>query len=234
MAVLRDQGEILYEQGETLLVLIGEYGYSTRGLYGRLEDREDLLEPLKGRRVFFPSMAEGVEGSAFCQRAYTLIVSLDGEILHINRFHDTSWAPVESRCTRNLMAEINPGLTLDLHEHGRSGFWFSARHQQNEEDEKWEQRMADAIIQAVTDSGAELMPEEYLPGSFFTKQQASVYWLVPAERGEGLNLADYAASRYGPAFTIETGMPGGSFGDRVRTSMLAAKTAVKVFEERYR
>ena len=144
---------------------------------------------------------------------------------HINRFHDTAWAPVEPRCTRILMAEINPGLTLDLHEFGGSAFWFSARHQQNDDDETWEQRMADAIIQAVAASGAELMPEDYLPGSFFSKQERSVYWLNAKERGEGLNLADFAANRYGPAFTIETGMQGG-FQRRVENSMLAARTAV--------
>ena len=218
-SALREYGEVVYEDGETLLVVIGEYGYSTHGLYGKLKDGADLLEPLRGRRIFFPSRPEGIEGTAPCQRAYTLIVSLDREVLHINRFHDTPWAPVEPRCTRNLMAEINPGLTLDLHEFGGSAFWFSARHQRNDDDQTWEQRMADAMVKAVASSGAELMPDDYLPGSFFTKQERSVYWLNAQERGEGLNLADFAANRYGPAFTIETGMKGG-FQQRVETSML--------------
>ena len=231
-AILRERGEVVYEEGETLLVIIGEYGYSTRGLYGRLKDKAHLLAPLKGRRIFFPSRAEGVEGTLPCQRAYTLIVSPEGKVLHINRFHDTPWAPVESRCTRNLMAEIHPGLTLDLHEHGGAGFWFSARHQRNDDDEKWEQRIANEIIQAVAGSGAELMPEDYLPGSFFTTGQRSVYWLNPQKRGEGLNLADFAASKYGPSFTIETGMRS-RFQHRVCTAMLAVQTAVKVFEERH-
>jgi len=231
-AILREHGEVVYEENKMLLVIIGEYGYSTHGLYGRLRNSADLLEPLKGRRIFFPSRSEGVEGTLPCQRAYTLIVTPEGEVLHINRFHDTLWAPVESRCTRNLMAKIHPGLTLDLHEHGGTGFWFSARHQQNDDDEKCEQRMADEMIKAVTEAGVELMPEEYLPGSFFTKGQRSVYWLNPQERGEGLNLADFAASKYGPSFTIETGMRG-SFQHRVGNAMLAAQTAVKVFEERH-
>lgn len=230
--LLRERGEVVYEEGETLLVIIGEYGYSTHGLLGKLDDRRDLLEPLIGRRIFFPSRSNDIEGTAPLQRAYTLIVAPDGEVLHINRFHDTSWAPAEPRCTRDLMAEINPGLTLDLHEFGGSAFWFSARHQRNEDDEHWEQRMADKMIKAVTEAGVERMPEDYLPGSFFTKQEPSVYWLNAQERGEGLNLADFAANRYGPAFTIETGMKG-TFQHRVETSMLAATAAVRVFEERY-
>ena len=232
-SVLREHGEVVFEDGETLLVVIGEYGYATHGLLGKLVDCGDLLTPLKGRRVFFPSRSDGIEGTAPLQRAYTLIVNPDGEVLHINRFHDTPWAPVEPRCTRDLMAEINPGLTLDLHEFGGSAFWFSARRQQNDDDQTWEQRMADAMIKAIAEAGVDRMPEDYLPGSFFTKQEPSVYWLDAQERGEGLNLADFAANRYGPAFTIETGMRG-RFQQRVENSMLAATTAVRVFEERYR
>lgn len=231
-AVLKAHGEILYEEGDTLLVRIGEYGYATRGLYNRFKVGEPFLESLRGRRIFFPSRAEGIEGTAFCQRAYTLIVSPEGEILHINRFHDTPWAPVESDCTRRLMARINPGLTLDLHEHGGDAFWFSARHQKNDENEQWEHRMADAMIQAVARSGAALVSEDYLPGSFFEKGDRGVFWLIAQQRGEGLNLADFAASEYGPSFTIETGMKSG-LENRVRTSTLAAQTAIQIFEQRY-
>ncbi|MDA0745545.1 MAG: hypothetical protein O2954_03445 [bacterium] len=231
-AVLRKHGEVLYEKDDVLLVAIGEYGYATHGLLGRFEKGADFLEPLKGRRIFFPSRTNDIEGTAPCQRAYTLIVDPEGEVLHINRFHDTAWAPIEPLCTRRLMAQIQPGLTLDLHEHGGDTFWFSARHQRNEEDEMWEKRMASAIVRKVAESGAKLAGEEYLPGSFFEKGEQGEYWLVAQKRGEGLNLADYAASAYGPAFTIETGMLCG-FQDRVDTSVLAAKTAISVFEERY-
>jgi hypothetical protein len=231
-AILREHGEVLYEADDTLVVIRGEYGYATRGLYGRFGTGEVFLEPLKGRRIFFPSRAQGIEGTAPCQRAYTLIVSPDGDVLHLNRFHDTPWAPVEVRCTRRLMADIQPGLTLDLHEYGGDAFWFSARHQRHDDDEKWEGRMADEMISAVAHSGAKLAPEDYLPGSFFTKGERGVFWLHAQQRGEGLNLADFAASRYGPAFTIETGMQQ-RFQHRVRTAMLAAQTAVTVFEQRY-
>ncbi|MYF72822.1 MAG: hypothetical protein F4175_05385 [Gemmatimonadetes bacterium] len=114
--ILRAHGVVLYEEGETIIAIIGEYGYSTEGIFGKFETGVDFLKPLFGRRIFFPSRAEGIEGTALCQRAYTLIVSPEGEVLHINRFHDTAWSPVEPRCTRNLMAKIQPGLTLDLHE----------------------------------------------------------------------------------------------------------------------
>ncbi len=232
--ILKAEGEVLYEEGDTLLAIIGEYGYSTTGLLGKFEKGVDFLEPLLGRRIFYPSGEDGIEGTAHCQRAYSLIVTPDGEILHINRFHDTAWAPVEPKCTRDLMAKIKPGLTLDLHEYGGDGFWFSARHQQTEADEEWEVRMADAMISAVKASGANIAPEGYLPGSFFETTEPGVFWLIAQERGEGLNLADYGASKYGPAFTIETGMTmKGGFRERVETSMTAAKAAIATFEERH-
>lgn len=244
--ILRD-GEVLFEEEDLTLSLIGEYGYASARpgsgrscpqyfFYQRLQrlasEQPEVLEPLRGRRVWMTPGQTGVAGTGDFGRAYTLIISLEGEILHINRFHDTAWAPVEARVTRDLMAQIHPGLTLDLHEHGGDGFWFSARHQGNDDDERWEQHMADAMIAAVTDSGAALMPDDYLPGSFFTKSQNSVYWLDPRKRGEGFNLSDFGALHYGPAFTVETGMTTG-FDNRVRSSILAAQTAIGVFEKRH-
>ena len=57
--------------------------------------------------------------------------------------------------------------------------------------------------------------------------------LFAKERGEGLNLADFGAAKYGPAFTIETTTKR-PYDDRVKTSMLAVQTAVRVFEEQHR
>ncbi|MBT4981283.1 MAG: hypothetical protein HOL51_19540 [Gemmatimonadetes bacterium] len=229
---LREHGEVLYEKDDTVVAIIGEYGYSTHNLYYDLKGDEPWLEALKGRRLYFPNRDPGIEGTDFLQRAYALIVDPTGEVLHINRFHDTPWAPVESRCTRDLMATINPGLTLDLHEHGGDSFWFSARHQQNDDDQQWEENMADAMITAVAASGAALAPEEYLPGSFFTRGPRGVYWLNAGQRGEGLNLVDFAARTYGPSFTIETGMKL-PFAERVATCKLVVKKAVEVFAQRY-
>lgn len=229
---LASHGEVLYQEDDVLLVLIGEYGYATHGLYERFDKGADFLEALKGRRIFFPARDDGIEGTAPLQRAYSLIVTPDGEVLHINRFHDTPWAPVESRCTRDLMARIRPGLTLDLHEYGGDAFWFSARHQRQEEDEKWEKRLADAMLDAVRQSGAPMVAADYMHRSFFEKDPEGVLWLLANNRGEGLNLSDFAADRYGLAFTIETAMQL-PFDDRVETSVLAAQTAVATFEQRY-
>ena len=222
--LLKKHGEVLYEEDDTVVALIGEYGYATGNLYNHRVG--DWIEALKGRRLYFAASNPGVE------RAYTLVIDPTGEVLHLNRFHDTPWAPVESRCTRDLMATIQPGLTLDLHEHGGDFFWFSARHQRTPSDQQWEEALASEMIAAVAASGAPLAPSDYLPGSFFTTGPHSVFWLNPQQRGEGLNLADFAAKTYGLAFTIETGMAL-PFAERVHTAKIVAQKAVEVFDRRH-
>jgi hypothetical protein len=155
------------------------------------------------------------------------------QILHLNRFHDTRWAPAEVQCVRGLMAEVQPGLTFDLHEHDHGPhFWMSARKQKTDEDEIWERRMATQAARAVAASGAELAAENYSPGTFFEKLERGVFWLDAGKRGEGLNLVDFAAAKYGCGFTIETGMQC-PFAERVRQHLLVVQTAVSIFEQRF-
>ncbi|MDA0836903.1 MAG: hypothetical protein O3B01_12795 [Planctomycetota bacterium] len=231
--VLREHGDVVLENDKDFVARIGEYGYSLHGLHGRFQAGEDFLKPLRGKRVFFPSLTDDIEGTEPFTRAYTLIVTPEGEVLHINRFHDTEWGPVESQCVRNLMAEIHPGLTLDLHEYDGDRFWLSARSQRTREDDEWEEKIARATVGAALEAGASLPDNDYLPDTFFTKLENGAYRLNAGIRGEGLNLTDFAAEKYGLAFTIETGMKC-SFEHRVKISTLAAKTAVKLFEERHR
>ena len=232
-SLLREKGEVLYDSDSRLLVLIGEYGYANASFYRKVPKGAPFLEPLKGRRIYFPSKYTDAPGAAPLERAYTQIVTPDGEVLHLNRFHTTRWAPVEVRCVRRLMAEIQPRLTFDLHEYGGDDFWMSARRQQTDEDEVWELRMAREAARAVAATGVSFPDDDYSPGSFFDKLEPGVFWLDPKQRGEGLNLVDFAARKFGPAFTIETGMQQNS-DDRLKMHKTVVKTAVKVFEDRYR
>ena len=230
--LLREKGEVIYDAGGLLLVQIGEYGYANRMLYRRVERGAKYLEPLRGRRIYFPSRNFDEPGAAPLERAYMQVVTPESEVLHMNRFHDTPWAPVEVQCTRRLMAEIDPKLTFDLHEYGGDDFWMSARRQRNDEDEGWELRMAAVGAKAVKDAGATFPDEDYLPGSFFKKLEPGVFWLNAQERGEGLNLVDFAARKYGPGFTIETGMRQ-KFARRVMLQKTVVQAVVAEFEKRY-
>jgi hypothetical protein len=89
------------------------------------------------------------------------------------------------------------------------------------------------MIKAIAASGTKLAEDDYSPGSFFSKLERGVYWLDPGKRGEGLNLADFAAQRFGPAFTVETGMRQ-PFASRVQQHLQSVAAAVKLLEERHR
>ena len=95
--------------------------------------------------------------------------------------------------------------------------------------------MAQAVSEAVSASGVPLHKTRTGNGggkSFFHHLGPGVFWLDAGQRGEGLNLADYGADRYGNAFTVETGMflP---FESRVATAKLVEQTLLDVFASRY-
>ena len=230
--LLREKGQVLYAAGGLLLVLIGEYGYENRMLYGEIEKGANFLDPLRGRRIYFPSRAVDQPGAAPPERAYMQVVTPDAEVLHMNRFHDTPWAPVEVQCTRQLMARIDPRLTLDLNEYNGDDSWMSARRQRNDEDERWERRLASAGTKALGVSGATFPDGGYLPGSFFKNLEPGVFWLNAQERGEGVNLVDFAARNFGPGFTVETGMRQ-AFARRVMLQKTVVQGVVAEFEKRY-
>jgi hypothetical protein len=264
-AILRSAGEVLFDENDMVLSLIGEYGYASSRpapericpqwfFYRRLRELEkaqpEVVAPLQGRRIYMTPGQEEVQGSGNFGRAYTLIVSPDGEVLHLNRFHDTAWAPVEARCARQLMAEIRPAISFDVHESQmmEDRYWLSARHQQDAENEAWAQRIARTTIQAIADGGGKLAADQdvvvlstpwgvegraTLEDTWFRRSEKGVYWLDAGIRGEGLNLADFAARFYGLAFGTEMGMYG-SFEHRVAMGMLTVQSAVAVFEERYK
>ena len=248
--ILRNEGEVLFEEDDMVLSLIGDYGYASSRptedrkcpqnfFYHRLQrihqEQPEILQPLLGRRLYMTPGQPGVEGTGDFGRAYTIIISLEGEILHINRFHDTVWAPVESRVTRQLLAEISPGISFDIHESQLMDdhYWLSARNQPDPESEEWEQKAARVTIQAIADSGAVLAEDDEAPSQWFTRSEKAVFWLDATRRGEGLNLMDFCSREYGMAFGTEMGMYG-TFEGRVKLGMLTVQTAVSVFEERWR
>ncbi len=246
--LLRHRGNVLVDEGDNgqqlLVALLGDYGYA---LY--LDGRASSMLPadfpstypeaaaaLVGRRMWWPSNYSDVPGAGPLERAYTQFgpTDSDNEVLHLNRFHDTAWCPIEVRCCRDLMAAIKPGLVMDLHEHGGEDYWMSARHQRTEEDESWEIKISTAVANAVAETGTTLHDgaEGYAASEHFEELGPGVFWLNADVRGQGLNLADFGAAHYGPAFTVETGLKG-PLADRVAMQKLTVHTAVSVFEQRY-
>lgn len=264
---IRANGTVIDRRDGFTIGLIGDYGYLTRtppelpadghalgeGHIERLGVEEpDVLAPLAGRRVYLPPGLPDVEGTGNFDRAHTVIVSPEGTVKHLNRFHADPWAPTEPRCLRRLFAETTPGLFIDMHEFASNGerFHFSLRRTGDEEEERWAERIGQAAARAVDDAGGKLASWEDKFGDtpvedhHYTPVEDGVFWLEHAVRnaqsGErqrpfyetpGLNSSDFVAEEYGLGFGMDTGMYA-SFEDRVEQAVVAVQAAVDEFEER--
>jgi len=259
--VLVTHGDVVYKADDYTFALIGDTGFVTRNppqlppdghgigedYIGDLEDEDpSALDPFRGRRMYLPAGQPDLEGAGTFDRAYTVVVDPNGRVQHLNRSYDSEWTPVETWCVRNLLAETDPGLFIDLHELNRDHrFWFTMRYKDSSVDQSWEERIGRAAVAAVEDEGADLSSWEDKFGDlpedehFQQPVEDGLYWLDYEVRGrdgmpgvEGLNATDYAAENYGLAFTNETGMHA-PFAERVGQTITAVRTAVEEFEARH-
>jgi hypothetical protein len=151
------------------------------------------------------------------------------------------------------MADVEPVLTFDLHESSRQGprYHLSARLTRTDEEDEWEERIGNAILDEIEMAGFAPATDEDIFGNaldvvahssaenqqddsstnrlFYDKLRRGAYRVdpnatTPPRHGEGLNAVDYAAENYGLAYTAETGMHG-TFDDRVRAAVVSVQTA---------
>jgi len=271
-SLLQSDGEVVYREEDAILSLVGDYGFASKRptaeassamfLKDLLTEYEythpEVLEPFAGRRIFLPGGLPEVVGTENFRRAYTLLISPDNSLQHLNRFFEAGWAPIETRGVRNLLAEVEPGLFFDIHEAVPSGdrYWMTMRHQTDEDDESWEERIGQAAVDAVEGAGGSLAPVTDLTGDiprkehWFKEVDPGLFWLESDVRNQGeppedadelettpgvtgLNATDFAGEQYGLAFTSETGMLG-PFDHRVEMAVTAVQRAVTEFEKRHR
>ena len=269
--VLRIHGDVVLDDEDVVLALIGDIGFATREptpgkssclrLMSTLKEHaadpdSDLLDPFEGRRIYAPAGHTDVAETGDFERAYTFLISPRGEFMHLNRFFDRDWAPPETRVVRDLMAEVEPVLTFDLHESSRQGlrYHLSARPGRTDEADELGERVASAILDGIEGAGFTLATDEDIFGNaldvvahssdedegddasanqlFYEKLEQGAYRVdpnatTPPRRGEGLNAVDYAAENYGLAYTTETGMHG-TFEGRVRAAVGSVQTAADV------
>lgn len=266
LEVLLDrEGHVVHLEDDILLALIGDVGFATKrpepdGDSSQLyllkylkyiqHEFPEILEPFKGRRICLPAGQPDIPGSGTFDRAYTLVVGPDGRLLHLNRFFETPWAPVEVECTRQVMAETEPALSFDLHETQliEDRFYFGVN--QHGADEKWERELGRAIQTATAEAGAEfateadvarvrnitvadpdVRPPERLEGVELLKQGCYLY-PNPSAGAEGLNATHLEAQKYGPSIGTETGM-WGAFEDRVEILLTVVEAGVEALEARH-
>lgn len=262
--ILRSEGDVIHD-GECTIALISDYGFLNQyprddpdghavgeSYLERLEAEDaDVLEALAGRRIYLPPGLSDVEGTGDFDRAHTEIVDPDGRVKHLNRFHDSAWAPVEPRCLRTLFAETEPGLFIDLHESVGNGelFHFTLRRKDDPAAERRTERVGRAAVQAVDDAGGTLATWEDKFGEtpidehHYTPVEDGLFWQELAEKGErtidqgrpfyqtpGMNSSDFAAAEYGLGFGMDTGVYA-PFEERVEQAVIAVESAVGAFED---
>jgi hypothetical protein len=269
--ILSDHGEIVYDGENATLALVGDTGFGTARPTAELSscltlltllkefqhERPSVLEPFRGRRIITPAGHADVEETRSFDRAYTLVVSPDGELLHLNRFFDREWAPVETRTVRSLMERVDPGLVVDLHENSEQDdrYHVSLRPTPSGVDFGEEERIAARMVKAVSALGVPIATDADIFGDtldvvgrtaevdrsrnssdrFYSRSGTGAYCVdpnvtSPPRSGEGFNAVDLAAEQYGFAFTTETGMHG-SFEERVEAAVVSVVTAVEAFGE---
>jgi len=269
--LLRDEGEVVRREDGITVALIGDVGFLVRtppelelppeghavgeSYLERLAAEEPgALDPLLGRRVYLPAGLPDVEGTGELGRAYTEVVTPDGRVRHLNRFHDAAWAPVEPRCLRGLLTSTGPGLFVDLHESTANGerFHVTLRRTGDEADERRAERIGLAAADAVEAAGGTLATwtdkfgDTPVDEHHYTPVDDGVFWLEHADRNErsadrererpfyqpgGLNSSDFVAERpdCGLGFGMDTGTYA-SFDDRVEQAVVAVRAMVEAFE----
>ena len=260
---LETAGEITHEDpdGRFVLGLIGDYGYASKPLDAdgfllqRLKELgaadPAVLEPYRGRRIYTTVPDPSLDGTEGFSRAYTTVIRPDGLSLHLNRCFEDAWAPPECRAVRELVATIEPGLTIDNHETGGVGdrAYVVCRPDDDPDRNASAERIGRGMAAAMADAGRTLATDEdVLDGPsrdvahdaqqaddpFYSRAGEGAYWMdyaatTPARGGEGPNAGDFAARHYGLAFDVETGMHD-SLEARARATVAAVQAALSTWE----
>jgi hypothetical protein len=199
----------------------------------------DALKPLWGKRALVMCASQGVEGTGEMGRCWHGVLSATGEWMHLNRFFGRADAPSEVAAVDQLMQQIHPGLTCDLHEGNGPGFWMPMRRQSNPDlvfnmtksyfdvihERGYPITSYEAWVASDRNVGKNyaptwMQPEPRLPGLF---------WADGTQRNEGYNLIDYSCL-FGIGYGTEAplALPLAQRVDGITNGILAA---VRVWEQ---
>jgi hypothetical protein len=171
-------------------------------LVSLVKEDPGALKPLWGKRVLVMCASQGVEGTGEMGRCWHGVMSARGEWLHLNRFFGRADAPSEVAAVDQLMQQIRPGLTCDLHEGNGPGFWMPMRRQSNP-DIVFE--MTKAYFDVIHERGYPITSYEawvssdrnvgknYAPTWMQPEPRLQgLFWADGTQRNEGYNLIDYS------------------------------------------
>ena len=261
-ALLREEGDAVYESEGLTLALLDDLGFaavppgqdgesSQFHLLKRFKAMQhkapEALDPYRGRQILLPAGQPKVPSNENFDRAYSMVISPDGESLHFNRFFDRAWAPVETRAVRNVIEQEDPGLVFDLHETqvAEDRVFLTLNDQASPERNDAQQSVAKATIAGATAAGGETAHVEDIEamatitkadpdaetGGLYDPVADGIYRKPdPERRNEGQNLTDYATADGRIAMTLETGMLAPE-AQRADLQVRAVKRGLEAFSE---
>jgi hypothetical protein len=190
------------------------------------------IEEIKGTRILLPgSVARGPERGPFDWGGSTAYVGSDGWIGHFNRFFDRDDAPTEVRAVRTFVNEVQPDLSLDLHEGFGEAFYLFTPVQPDQTTLE----IAEAMTGAVLADGGHIstsrdMSHVWRPevAAVMVEHKPGIYSM---ERAVGPERATFntVCSPFGPCITTEPGM-NQSVTTRIGAIITATNAALQAFQ----
>lgn len=252
VALLRPDGALIWDRRDLAIGLLGEaaivtmdthddpHGYDfVLGELNRVNtDEPSVVEALRGRRFFVPSLLPTSEGAGRYGRTYTGFVSPEGKTLSLSQFFDRDDAPPEVRCLKELVDAVKPGITFDCHEDGGHAFYLPARRKPDEPERS--ERIVRAMRDAVEAGGYPLADfagfaakaahyRPFWPPYHQPTDKPGLFWTDGLKRGIGYILVDYVL-RYGFAMPTETGWEA-PLADRADCHVRAVLAGIEEFEK---
>jgi hypothetical protein len=245
-ALLKTRGQTVYEDQDLVLSAIGDL------VFGAMEPSPEYLGPsevwlrvkrllvesqtlrvrLAGLRVVVPTNMPDSEGCGLFDRAYTCYVTKDGVLKNFNRLFGIPSAPQEIRCVQELMDQVKPGLSLDLHEGFGGGFYLIVPPFHGD---RLAENIAAFMVNEAKDKGYRIY------GLSELKKKFPDGGVNMRDIGEGVleeevsksdmqeTFMAYARSKYGLGFGVEAGRQA-TLERRGLLHFYAAQTAVRTFE----
>ena len=248
--LLRTRGQVLHDDKDLVVAIIGDFAFAAMepspGSFGPskvwlkikklLSEHSELRERLKGKHVVVPTNQPDSEGCGVFERAYTCVVTDDGELKNLNRLFGVTAAPPEIRAVQSLVDLVQPGLNLDLHEGFGNGFYlivppFNGNRRAEE--------IGRGIVASMKEKQVNLLTLEQLK-PHFPDGGVNMHDL-----GDGILVEDvvksdmqetmlaYSTAKYGPGFGVEVGRSA-PLERRGQLHVWATLAAVRVFEAQHR
>ena len=183
-----------------------------------LQEHPEVLPALAGRRIVCPAnFGEESETVGLYERAFTAEISNYGVFVDMNRRFGCADAAIEVKITQQVCDQLHPQLVIDMHEgFGSSYYFFFADYDTSPKLRKlaalMDARMSDygepTRLSTITSAipSAALQYKEPLPGIIVDRAGNHLpgLELQPFTAARGGGFSTYA-SRYCPAFTVESG-----------------------------